>query len=75
MTLKNNYKNIVLTTFSFKLFNFTICDMVVTNEKLIVATTEGDLVEILLSNKQDWITNSLHHKMKVISKLQSKFSI
>ena len=47
-TFKNNIKNVDLTTFGFKLFSYNISDIVVAGEKLLVATTEGDVVEVYL---------------------------
>ena len=45
---RNNIKNIDLTAFSFKLFSYVISDIVVAGDKLLVASTEGDVVEIFL---------------------------
>jgi microtubule-associated protein-like 5 len=47
-TFKNNIRNIDLTTFGFKLFSYVISDILVAGEKILVATTEGDIVEIYL---------------------------
>ena len=38
--------SIDLTCFSFKLFNFRIQDLILANHKLIVTTTEGDVVVV-----------------------------
>jgi len=46
--MKNNIKNIDLTAFSFKLFSYVISDIVVAGDKVLVASTEGDVVEIFL---------------------------
>lgn len=45
---KNNIKNIDLTALSFKLFSYVISDIVVAGDKLLVSSTEGDVVEIFL---------------------------
>ena len=45
-SFKNNIKNIDLTTFSFKLFNYSIADVLVVTDKLLVTTKNGDIIEI-----------------------------
>jgi microtubule-associated protein-like 5 len=37
-----------LTQFGFKLFSYTISDIVVAGDKILVCTIEGDVVEILM---------------------------
>ncbi|CAD8183513.1 unnamed protein product [Paramecium pentaurelia] len=61
---KNNIKNIDLTAFSFKLFSYVISDIVVAGDKLLVASTEGDVVEIFLQQKQEHSSNSFVNKLR-----------
>ena len=56
-----------MTTFPFKLFNFYVCDLVDAGDKLIVTTTEGDVVELHLSHKNEAnTTNIIGNKQIVI---------
>lgn len=63
-TFKNKIKDIDLTTFNFKLFSYSISDIVVAGDKIMVATTEGDIVEIYLQQKQEHSNNAFVSKMK-----------
>lgn len=58
-------KNIDLTTFPFKLFNFNVCDLIVLEGKLMVTTTEGDVVEVNLQNKTESSVNIVKKKKKI----------
>ena len=53
-----------MTNFSFKLFNFYVCDLVFADDKLIVTTTEGDVVEVHFTQKEEWNSNNFVHKLK-----------
>lgn len=50
INLTINFRNLDLTTFSFKLFNFNVSTVIATRAKVLVATTEGDLLEIYTDN-------------------------
>lgn len=63
-TFKNNIKNIDLTAFGFKLFNYNITDIIVAGDKILVVTCEGDIVEIYLQQKQEHSSNSFVNKLK-----------
>jgi hypothetical protein len=52
-------RNIDLTSFTFKLFNFYVKDIILNKNNLIVSTTEGDLLEININQKNEGLTNSL----------------
>ena len=51
LTFKNNIKNIELTNFPFKLFSYVIADLVVSDDKMIVSTQNGDIIEIKMNQK------------------------
>ncbi len=42
-------KEIDLTSFMFKLFNYDIADLLVAKDKLLISTTNGDIIEIKLN--------------------------
>ena len=52
-------KNIDLTAFPFKLFNFYIKDIILNKSKILVSTTEGDLLELNINQKNEGLTNML----------------
>lgn len=62
----HNIKNIDLTTFPFKLFNFSVCDLVDAGEKLIVTTTEGDVVELHLSHKAETTSSNIIGNKQIV---------
>ncbi|EGR29518.1 PH domain protein [Ichthyophthirius multifiliis] len=63
LNMKINIKNIDLTTFAFKLFNYNIADILIADDKLLVSTTYGDIIEIKLNQKQEWTSNKFIQKM------------
>lgn len=62
----HNIKNIDLTTFPFKLINFSVCDLVDAGEKLIVTTTEGDVVELHLSSKAETTSSNIMGNKQIV---------
>lgn len=65
-TFSFNIKNIDLTNFSFKLFNYDIADILVVESVLMVSTTDGDIIEIDMNQKQEWTSNKFIQKLNAV---------
>ena len=46
LTFKMNIKSIELRNFPFKLFSYVIADLIIANDKMLVSTKNGDIIEI-----------------------------
>jgi len=57
MKLDKPIRKIDLTSFNFKLFSYVITGILVTEEKLLVSTANGDIIEIAFNQKQEWTSN------------------
>lgn len=73
LSLTEQTKTIDLTNFTFKLFNFYVCDLVCAENKILVSTLEGDVVEILITKNEQWSMQKLNAKrMNAICKLSGQ---
>ncbi|KRX11109.1 WD40-repeat-containing domain [Pseudocohnilembus persalinus] len=60
---QHNIKNLDLTAFSFKLFSYDIIDILEMNSQLLISTTNGDIIEIDMNQKQEWTQNKFIQKL------------
>lgn len=62
--MKNNFKMFDLCSLRFKLFSFKITSIAPAKTKMYVSTTEGDVVEISLSQKKELHKNTYSYKLE-----------